>query len=187
MTRVTVDTEDKSGDVDGVDRHAWSNSPVIMLLGSCSQGREIEGTTVGDANDPTRGPHLDLRHSAPKTSGMPAHTTYFLPPCPASREDNTRPQFALPAYANPTKNALKPTKLFLPRTKGSSTLSCVQWQSTLGRPTSSQVATACLLRDESVTWSKSITRSCFTPDRTCEFPRPTARGVSPFILHTHQQ
>lgn len=35
MTRMAVDTEDKWGDVNGVGRHAWSNSPVLMLLGSC--------------------------------------------------------------------------------------------------------------------------------------------------------
>ncbi|KAH3660163.1 hypothetical protein OGAPHI_007368 [Ogataea philodendri] len=43
---------------------------------------------------------------------------------------------------------------------------CLRKQSTLDVPTSLPIATECLLRDERVTWSKSIILTLETPDRT---------------------
>ncbi len=51
-------------------------------------------------------------------------------------------------------------------TSGRICLKCLSRQAALGVPTSSRVATAWRLREETVTWSKSINRSLPTPERS---------------------
>jgi hypothetical protein len=57
-------------------------------------------------------------------------------------------------------------------------LKCFSMQADLEVPTSSRVATACLLSDDTVTWSKSISRSLPTPERSSRWaawlPTPCA-------------
>lgn len=87
------------------------------------------------------------RGMLPSTAAVSCRGAYI---CPPSWQPRSQPT---------------PTASAAPRTSGMICWKCCCRQVALGMPTSALTATACLLSDDSVTWSKSTRRNRPTPDR----------------------